>query len=104
MLTGEAVFDGLSVGEVMLQQLRTLPEKPSVRLGQPVSADLEDVLMRCLAKKPADRPASAEWFEAALGRCAAAESWNREQAREWWQKLESAKVAKTMVMAGATAR
>ena len=29
LLTGEPVFEGTSVGEVMLQQIRTLPAKPS---------------------------------------------------------------------------
>ena len=37
LLTGETVFAGLSVGEVLLQQVRSVPEKPSVRLRQPVS-------------------------------------------------------------------
>ncbi len=72
LLTGETVFAGLSLGEVMIQQVRLVPEKPSARLGQPISADLEDLLMKCLAKKPAERPASADVLEAALADCAAA--------------------------------
>jgi hypothetical protein len=98
LLTGETVFAGLTVGEVMMQQVRSVPEKPSARLRQPVSPDLEDLLMSCLAKKPEGRPASAETFEAALAKCAAAEGWKRQQAREWWQKREAAKAEKTMVM------
>ena len=100
LLTGETVFAGLSVGEVMLQQVRSVPEKPSVRLRQPVSADLEELLMSCLAKKPEERPASAEALEAALAKCGAAAAWNREQANEWWSKRSAAKMGKTMVMAG----
>ena len=100
LLTGETVFAGLSVGEVMMQQVRSVPEKPSARLRQPVSADLEELLMSCLAKKPAERPASAETFEAALAKCAAAAGWNREQADEWWRKRNAARGEKTMVMAG----
>ena len=100
LLTGETVFVGLSLGEVMMQQVRSVPEKPSARLRQPVSADLEDLLMSCLAKKPAGRPASAEALEAALAKCAAASSWGREQAAEWWRKREAAKAAKTMVVPG----
>ena len=100
LLTGETVFAGLSVGEVMMQQVRYVPEKPSARLRQPVSADLEELLMSCLAKKPAERPASAEKFEAALAKCAAAAGWNREQADEWWRKRNDARGEKTMVMPG----
>jgi hypothetical protein len=100
LLTGETVFAGLSVGEVLMQQVRSMPEKPSVRLRQPVSADLEDLLMGCLAKKPEGRPASAEALETALAKCAAAATWNREQAAEWWRKRSAAKAEKTLVMPG----
>jgi hypothetical protein len=100
LLTGETVFAGLSVGEVMMQQVRSVPEKPSVRLRQPVSADLEDLLMSCLAKKPGDRPASAEAFEVTLAKCRAASGWSRDQANEWWRKRSAARNEKTMAMAG----
>ena len=99
MLTGETVFAGLSAGEVMLQQIRSMPEKPSARLHQPVSADLEELLMSCLAKKPADRPASAEALEAALAKCAGAGDWKREEANGWWQERRAAPSTKTMAMA-----
>jgi eukaryotic-like serine/threonine-protein kinase len=98
LLTGETVFAGLSVGEVLMQQVRSMPEKPSVRLHQPVSADLEELLMSCLGKKPAERPASAEALEAALTKCAAAAGWDRAQAGEWWRKRNAAKAEKTVVM------
>ncbi len=88
----------------MLQQVRSLPERPSVRLRQPVSADLEDLLMSCLAKKPAERPASAEALEAALAKCAAAATWGREQASEWWRKRNAAKADKTVVIPAAQPR
>jgi serine/threonine protein kinase len=96
LLTGETVFAGLSIGEVMMQQVRSLPEKPSSRLCQPVSPDLEDVLMSCLAKKPAGRPASAKAMEAALAKCAAAAAWTAEQAEEWWNKRAAALAALTL--------
>ena len=37
LLTGETVFAGLSVGEVLMQQVGSVPEKPSVRLRAAVS-------------------------------------------------------------------
>jgi serine/threonine protein kinase len=98
LLTGETVFAGLSVGEVMMHQVGTPPEKPSVRLRAPVSPDLEELLMSCLAKTPADRPASADAFETALARCVAAARWTRTEADEWWRKRAAAQSDKTMVM------
>ena len=90
LLTGETVFAGLSIGEVLLQQVQSVPEKPSARLHGPVSADLEELLMSCLAKQPEERPASAETLAAALAKCATAAVWGREQAGEWWRKRSAA--------------
>jgi serine/threonine protein kinase len=98
LLTGEPVFAGLSVGEVLMHQVESPPEKPSARLQGPVSPDLEALLMSCLAKKPAERPASADAFEAALAKCAAVPRWTRAEADEWWRKRAAAQTDQTMVI------
>jgi tRNA A-37 threonylcarbamoyl transferase component Bud32 len=98
LLTGGPVFAGLSVGEVLMHQVESPPEKPSVRLREPVSPDLEALLMSCLAKKPAERPASADAFEAALAKCAAVPRWTRAEADEWWRKRAAAQTDQTMVI------
>ena len=100
LLTGEPVFAGLSVGEVLMHQVESPPEKPSVRLRGPVSPDLEELLMSCLAKKPAERPASADAFEAALAKCAAAARWTRAEADAWWQRRGATQIDKTLVIPG----
>lgn len=97
LLTGETVFGGSTLGELLLQHVRAAPEKPSVRLHEPVSRDLEQLILSCLAKKPEQRPASAEALEASLGKCGAANSWNREQAAEWWGKYEQRGAATTVL-------
>lgn len=99
LLTGEPVFNGASLGEVLMQQVKAEPERPSARLGRPVSRDLEDLLLRCLAKKPSDRPASARELEAALSRCAAVALWGRPSAEEWWTRRTAVNTEKTVVMA-----
>jgi hypothetical protein len=98
LVTGETVFSGATIGEVLMQQVKAEPEKPSARLGEPLSADFENLLLRCLAKKPADRPASARELDAALGRCASASLWSREQAEDWWRSFDAANSARTIVM------
>ena len=98
LLTGQTVFSGSTVGEVMVRQVQELPEKPSDRMKRPVSADLEELLMKCLEKKPAERPASAAALEEALGRCAASGAWTRQDAADWWIKFAAAQNAKTTVL------
>jgi serine/threonine protein kinase len=90
LLTGTPVFTGKTPMEVCLQQVRETPQRPSERRGEPVSADLEDLLLRCLAKRPEDRPASAAELLAALSACASAGSWSTEQAADWWRDAASA--------------
>lgn len=54
-------------------------------LGRPVSRDLEEALLACLAKSPADRPADATAFAASLAACARTDTWTNEDARTWWE-------------------
>src|SRR5262249_36011484 len=55
LLTGTPPFEGKSVIEICMHHSRTPPQKPSDRLGRPVSTDLEAVLLKGLAKNPHDR-------------------------------------------------
>jgi eukaryotic-like serine/threonine-protein kinase len=97
LVTGEVLFDCLTLGEVLMHQVKDLPARPSKRVGKPVAPDLEDVLMRCLAKDPAARPANARVLDEALARCRNAADWTRERADEWWRKHAAAQVEKTVV-------
>lgn len=99
LVTGEFLFNCPTLGEVFLRQVHEMPDRPSERLGRPVAPDLEELLMRCLAKKPASRPASARELEEALVRCRNAGDWTREMADEWWRKFAAAHAEKTVVMA-----
>lgn len=86
LLTGEPVFDGRTVVEVCGAHLHKPVVPPSVRAGVPLPAELEALVLRCLAKKAADRPASAEEVLATLGSIASqpASRWTVEDARAWW--------------------
>lgn len=86
MLTGEPVFAGRTVFDVCAQHLHSAPVAPSERLGRAVPADLEAIVLRCLAKDPEDRYASAAELERALAACGAANAWSAERARDWWKR------------------
>lgn len=86
LLTGTPLFFGDSVLDILQHQTKTLPEPPSQRGGQPVSPELEQLLMRCLAKSAADRPATAQDIITALDRLPKSGSWTDTDARDWWQR------------------
>jgi serine/threonine-protein kinase len=84
LLTGTHVFGGKTILEVCAHHLHTVPDSPSMRLKAPVSADLEALLMACLAKRPEDRPASANVLRERLRGCAASGKWTNARGAEWW--------------------
>ncbi len=84
LLTGTHVFGGQSILEVCAHHLHSIPDAPSIRLGAAVAADLESVLLACLAKRPEDRPASAHALCDRLRACAAAGRWTNARAAHWW--------------------
>jgi hypothetical protein len=88
LLTGAPVFVGDTAIEVCLKHVRETPVAPSKRRGSPVSAALEAVILRCLAKQPGDRPATAQALIEALDECELADGWSREDARRWWEEFK----------------
>ena len=84
LLTGTHVFGGNSIVEVCAHHLHSVPDPPSARLAQPVSADLETLLLDCLAKRPEQRPASAHVLRERLLGCSAAGGWTNARAASWW--------------------
>ncbi len=74
LVTGQDVFTGRSVPEVCGHHLHSVPVPPSARLGAPIPADLEALILRCLEKDPAQRPADANELRNALRACLAAEA------------------------------
>jgi serine/threonine-protein kinase len=85
LLTGERVFTGRTPVEVLLHHVKTPPVPPSERLGHEVPADLEALVLQCLAKEREDRPPSAEWLAAALSSLPVAREWTPVRARAWWE-------------------
>ncbi len=65
MLTGVPPFEGSSVGAVCAQILSAEPVPPTQR-NPGLPAGIDHVILRCLAKSPADRYPSAESFAASL--------------------------------------
>ncbi len=86
LLTGQPVFDRKTALETLHDHTSTPPVPPSRRVATPVPADLEAVLLDCLAKDPADRPESARVLEARLAATSSAGRWTRENAERWWDR------------------
>jgi serine/threonine-protein kinase len=86
LLTGHAPFEGRSAIEVMAAQVSDFPEPPSLRARRTLPAGLEQLVMGCLEKLPARRPASMDDLVAAIDGLQGLESWTDAAARAWWQE------------------
>jgi serine/threonine-protein kinase len=95
LLTGRPPFDDDNPIEVMIAHARD-PVLPPSRLRPDIPADLEHVVLRCLAKEPADRFPDAESLEHALAECACADRWNAKQAAQWWLQVGQPAAPKTL--------
>jgi eukaryotic-like serine/threonine-protein kinase len=69
MLTGGVPFTGDTPLEIAMKHLSTTPEPPSERRPE-VPHELDSIVLRALAKNPADRYPSAEAMDADLARAA----------------------------------
>jgi hypothetical protein len=103
LLTGKRVFETSGAVAMMLAHVRETPAPLSEKAGHEVPAALEQIVMRCLEKNPADRYASAEELERALAGCSdTGELWTRERARKWWLLNAPESVAVADARAGST--
>jgi serine/threonine-protein kinase len=84
LLAGRNVFEGASAVEICAMHLHDEPVAPSKRAAQKIPADLEAIVMACLAKLPADRPQSAGEMAEMIVQCQNWGAWTRQLARKWW--------------------
>jgi serine/threonine-protein kinase len=84
MLTARPVFTSETSVEVVIDHVKTIPDRPSEVSELSIPAELEDIVMRCLEKKPSDRYQTARDLESALDAVPFSDSWNRSKAEDWW--------------------
>lgn len=101
LLTGTHVFDG-PTDAVLRDQLRCAPLPPSDRLGAPVPADLEALVLACLAKDPRARPPSAADLRAALRRHPADATWSEASAAQFWGSVRGSLTKRVTSAVGAS--
>jgi serine/threonine-protein kinase len=85
LLTGHAVFSADTPVAMALAHVQETPVPPSVRSRFQIPAALEALILECLAKDPAARPASAVVLGKRLAGTMLQETWTQEDAHMWWE-------------------
>jgi serine/threonine-protein kinase len=84
LLTGEFVFTAETPMALLVQHAQAPPAPPSARTDRPIPAALDEIVLSCLAKDPAQRPQSARELSLRLAGVEGASAWTQDRAREWW--------------------
>lgn len=84
MLTGRPPFVHPTIVQTLIAHRQETP-RPLLDWGCEVSAALEDLVRRCLAKTPADRFLDAGQAASAAAACPENQGWSDDMARRWWE-------------------
>jgi serine/threonine-protein kinase len=89
LLTGQPPFTGKNILEILAAH-RDQEVAPPSRLNTAIAADVEQIIMTCLAKRPADRFRDADDLRQALEECSLATAWGPHRAAHWWRAVQQA--------------
>jgi serine/threonine protein kinase len=84
LLTGQLVFTSQTPLGHLVHHAHTPPTRPSARTELPIPPALDDLVLSCLAKDPAQRPQTARELSLRLAEVEGVSAWTQERAREWW--------------------
>ncbi|MFT7619088.1 MAG: hypothetical protein ACI97A_002737 [Planctomycetota bacterium] len=87
LLTGKFIYSGTAM-EMATGHARVDPPLPSEKTDNEIPKELEDLLMRCLAKDPDERPDALTLLSELEG-LGLAGTWTSEASERWWRIHES---------------
>ena len=88
LLTGTPPFLSDNLVELLRMHVMEPPKTPSQRLGRQVTPQLEEAILLCLQKNPANRPQTARELANLLKKCPQFDSWSVEDGDAWWGRFE----------------
>ena len=86
LITGKRVFEAETRHDMLVMHAHQRPVTPSVRIGKPIHAGLEAVIMACLEKNPDRRPQTARELRERLHGLSFEHPWSEERAALWWKR------------------
>ncbi len=85
LMVGHPPFVAENPLEIMISHARDAVPPPS-QLVRNLPADVEAILLKCLAKEPAERFATSAALGEALANCSVAGQWTKTDAARWWNE------------------
>jgi DNA-binding NtrC family response regulator len=88
LLAGRPPFEADDAMSLLMHHSSTTPLPPSANTAVPVPAEMDALVLQCLSKDPAQRPATADILSERLEALPLASRWTQERARAWWAQHE----------------
>jgi serine/threonine protein kinase len=85
---GKYVYEGNSVADIRRRQSAGKPVPAGQRTNNAVSAELDPLILRCLANDPAQRPQTVRELRALLQATPRAGDWNMAERTRWWTRYD----------------
>ncbi len=93
LVTGKLLFEGKTSVDVCVQHVTADPRPASSVAAQPVPPELDAILLRCLAKRPEERPVTAAELAELLRAVPIGTAWTNEVAVAWWRDFARSEAA-----------
>jgi eukaryotic-like serine/threonine-protein kinase len=84
LLTGRPPFEAGDAMSLLMHHSKTAPLPPSTMSEESIPADVDALVLECLAKAPSRRPATADVLLERFSRLSVARKWEQRRARAWW--------------------
>jgi serine/threonine-protein kinase len=98
LVTGRPPYEADKPLKVILAHANESLAPPSDHI-ETVPEDFEQIVIRCLSKRPEERFQTIEELSEALETCADADTWCRAKAQHWWQQHDRGRPATSASMA-----
>jgi serine/threonine-protein kinase len=85
LLTGELVFRAETPMKLLMAHAHSVPEPPSAKTELPIPAELDALVLSCLAKDREQRPGSARQLLERLDAVKIETPWTETRAADWWR-------------------
>jgi serine/threonine-protein kinase len=88
LLPGRPPFQAADAMSLLKHHATTTPVPPSAASATAIPADVDALVLECLAKVPSRRPADAQVLWERLDALSVAHLWDQRRARAWWERHE----------------
>lgn len=99
LLTGSLLFPGKEGIAMAVSHVRDIPIPPSQRTELAIPEELERLVLQCLSKDPAERPAGCLEVARRLEACVVEQPWDEAAATAWWETNRPATVQRRQASA-----